>query len=99
VAGIDEGGVDRVAEGTGEAVAFEQARAASLQTVRKLDARFRTVAQRTDFRDFFNLGVEPQQVIPGQTEAADGWLGADTAMRPMPVVAVEPSGEFGGALV
>src|SRR4026209_253090 len=36
------------------------------------------------------LGVEPQQVIPGQTESADRWHGSDTAMRSMPVVSVHP---------
>src|SRR6187402_640017 len=36
------------------------------------------------------LAVEPQQVIPGQTESADRWHGSDTAMRSMPVVSVHP---------
>jgi hypothetical protein len=44
------------------------------------------------------LDVEPQQVIPGQTESADGRLGADTAMRSVPIVAVHPEWQFGGAI-
>ena len=45
------------------------------------------------------LAVEPQQVVLGKAEAADGQLGADTAMRPMPVVAMKPSRQFGCAFV
>jgi hypothetical protein len=45
------------------------------------------------------LAVEPQQVIPGQAESADGWHGADTAMRSVPIVAMQPSRQFGSALV
>ena len=45
------------------------------------------------------LAVEPQQVVPGQAESADGWLSADTAMRSVPVVAVKPSREFGGSFI
>jgi hypothetical protein len=41
--------------------------------------------------------VEPQHVVPGYGEPADWWLGADTAMRAMPIVAVQPDGQFGGA--
>jgi hypothetical protein len=37
------------------------------------------------------LAVQPQQVVPGQAESADGWLRADTAIRSMPVVAVASS--------
>jgi hypothetical protein len=54
--------------------------------------------QDSGSRPSATLAVEPQEVIPGQAEAADGWFGADTGMRAMPVVAVEPSRQFGGAL-
>ena len=45
------------------------------------------------------LAVEPQQVVLGKAEAADGRFGADAAMRPMPVVAMKPSRQFGCAFV
>ncbi len=43
------------------------------------------------------VDVEPQEVIPGQAEPADWWYRPDTAMRTMPIVAVEPSWQLGGA--
>ena len=46
-----------------------------------------------------NLAVEPQEVVLGQIETADGRFGSDTAMGPMPIVAMEPSGQFGCAFV
>jgi hypothetical protein len=42
-------------------------------------------AQRFHFQQ---LGVEPQQVIPGQAESADGWLVTDTGMTAVPVEAL-----------
>jgi hypothetical protein len=45
------------------------------------------------------LAVEPQQVVLGQAKAADGWPCADTAMRPVPIVAVKPLRQLGGAFV
>jgi hypothetical protein len=45
------------------------------------------------------LAVEPQQVVPGETESADRRSGTDTAMRPVPVVAVKPSRQFGCTFV
>jgi DNA invertase Pin-like site-specific DNA recombinase len=45
------------------------------------------------------LAVEPQEVVLGQIETADGRFGSDTAMGPMPIVAMEPSGQFGCAFV
>ena len=43
--------------------------------------------------------MEPQQVVLIQGEAADGRLGFYSAMGTMPVVAMEPCGQLGGALV
>src|SRR3984885_14167024 len=45
------------------------------------------------------LDVEPQQVVPIQCEAADGRLGADAAMRSVPIVAMKPSRQFCWAFV
>jgi hypothetical protein len=45
------------------------------------------------------LGVEPQDVIPAEAEPADWRFSSDGAMGAMPVVAVQPEGQFGGALV
>ena len=36
------------------------------------------------------LVVEPQDVVLGQAESADGCLIIDAGMRPMPVVTVQP---------
>src|SRR6267154_4351968 len=45
------------------------------------------------------LGVEPQHVVVGKAESADWWFGSYTAMGAMPVIAVKPNGQFGGAFV
>src|SRR6202163_2532506 len=45
------------------------------------------------------LAVEPQQVVLGQTEAADWRLRFYPAMRPMPIVSMKPVGQFLGAAV
>ena len=45
------------------------------------------------------LGVEPQQVVLGQTEAADWRLRFYPPVRPMPVVSMKPVGQFLGAAV
>jgi len=45
------------------------------------------------------LDVEPQQVVLGQTEAADWRLRFYPPMRPMPIVSMKPVGEFLGAAV
>jgi adenylate cyclase len=37
------------------------------------------------------LAVKPQEVVPGQTDSADGWLTCEASMWPVPVVAMEPS--------
>ena len=44
------------------------------------------------------LAVEPQQVVLGQTEAADGRIGFQATMLPMPIVAMEPVDQFGRSL-
>jgi hypothetical protein len=44
------------------------------------------------------LDVEPQQVVPGYAESADGRHGADTAMGTVPVVAVQPERKFSAAM-
>src|SRR5262249_31785042 len=45
------------------------------------------------------LDVKPQEVITGQTESADRWLACEANMRPVPVVAMEPSGQRGISLL
>src|SRR5262249_25126301 len=45
------------------------------------------------------LAVKPQEVIPGQTESADRWLACEANMRPVTVVAMEPSGQRGISLL
>jgi hypothetical protein len=50
-------------------------------------------------RGVTTLDVEPQQVVRGETESADRRSGTDTAMRPVPVVAVKPSRQFGCTFV
>jgi hypothetical protein len=45
------------------------------------------------------LAVEPQQVVPGQTEATDGRVGLQATMWPMPIVVMQPVGQFGSPLV
>jgi len=44
------------------------------------------------------LDVEPQDVILGQAEPADGRFIIDAGVRPMPVVAVQPDRELGFSL-
>jgi FAD binding domain len=44
------------------------------------------------------LDVEPQQVVLGQTEAADGRIGFQATMWPMPIVAMEPVDQFSRSL-
>jgi hypothetical protein len=46
-----------------------------------------------------DLAVKPQEVIPSQTESADRWLACEANMRPVPVVAMEPSGQRGISLL
>src|SRR5580700_3867652 len=43
------------------------------------------------------LDVEPQEVIPGEAESADWCLRFYAAVRPVPIVAVKPSWQLGGA--
>ena len=43
--------------------------------------------------------VEPQEVVLGWSDSADWGFGADAAMGSMPVVAVKPEGQLGGAVV
>ena len=45
------------------------------------------------------LAVEPQKVVLGEGESADRRFCAETTMGSMPVVAVEPGGQFGRAFV
>jgi hypothetical protein len=40
-----------------------------------------------------SLAVKPQEVVPGQTESADGRLSCEASIQPVPVVAMEPSGQ------
>ena len=44
------------------------------------------------------LGVEPQQVVPGQPDSADGRPGLETGVWPVPIVAVYPGRQMRGAL-
>ena len=41
----------------------------------------------------------PQEVVPGQAEAADGWLAAKASMGAVPVVAVLPCGQCLATLI
>ena len=45
------------------------------------------------------LAVEPQDVVLGQPESADGCFITDTAMWPVPVIAMQPAGQTRPALV
>ena|SRR6516165_5802792 len=45
------------------------------------------------------LGVEPQHVVLGQTQSADGGAGFEATMRAVPVIAMQPDWEFGGTLI
>ena len=47
---------------------------------------------------FFALAVERQQVVLGQPQSADGCIGIQASMRPVPVVSVEPCWQLVGAL-
>src|SRR5215471_7663531 len=42
-----------------------------------------------------SLAVKAQEVIPGQTESADRWLACEANKRPVPIVAMKPSGQRG----
>jgi len=46
-----------------------------------------------------NLAVEPQEVVPGQAETTDRCLCLQATMGSMPVVAMEPVGQFGGSVM
>jgi hypothetical protein len=41
-------------------------------------------------RGLGGLAVKPQEVVPGQTDAADRWPTSEASVGPMPVVAREP---------
>lgn len=43
--------------------------------------------------------VEPQQVVLGETESADGRFCVQATMRAVPVVSVQPVRQFLGALI
>src|SRR5262249_34698355 len=45
------------------------------------------------------LSVKLQEVVPIDTQAADGRRLADAGMGPMPVVAMQPNGQLGPALL
>ena len=45
------------------------------------------------------LDVEPQHVVLGQTQSADGGAGFEATMRAVPVIAMQPDWEFGGTLI
>ena len=45
------------------------------------------------------LAVEPQHVVLGQTQSADGGAGFEATMRAVPVIAMQPDWEFGGTLI
>ena len=45
------------------------------------------------------LAVEPQEVVLGLTESADGCVGLQATVWPMPVVAMEPVVQLGGSLI
>ena len=42
--------------------------------------------------------MEPQQVVPGQPDSADGRPGLETGVWPVPIVAVYPGRQMRGAL-
>jgi hypothetical protein len=44
------------------------------------------------------LDVEPQDVVLGQAESADGCLTIDTCVGPVPIVAMQPGRQFGFSL-
>ena len=43
--------------------------------------------------------MEPQQVVLGEAEATDWRVGFQATMWPMPIVAMEPIGQFSGSLI
>jgi hypothetical protein len=45
------------------------------------------------------LIVKLQEVVPGQTESADGCLFAEASMRSMPVVAMQPKWKIALSLI
>jgi hypothetical protein len=49
-------------------------------------------------RAFAELAVKLHEVIPGQGDAADGWLAAEASMRTVPVIAMQPARKFVAAL-
>ena len=48
---------------------------------------------------WLGLAVEPQHVVLGQTQSADGGAGFEATMRAVPVIAMQPDWEFGGTLI
>ena len=44
------------------------------------------------------LGVEPQQVVPGQTESADGCFSTDAGVWSVPIVSMQPDRQVFGSL-
>ena len=50
-------------------------------------------------RASLRLAVERQDVVPGETEAADGWSGLQASMRPMPIVSMQPGDQFFRSLI
>jgi hypothetical protein len=66
----------------------------------RLGLRFTNWAERwfPDAYVFVALGVEPQDVIPGQAESADGCLTIDAGVWPMPVVAARTRGRGQSAI-
>ena len=50
-------------------------------------------------KSWFARCVEPQQVVPGQADAADGWFGFWTAVWSMPIVSVQPIRQVLGAVI
>ncbi len=47
----------------------------------------------------FWLDVSPQEVVPGQAEAADWWVLVEASMGPVPVIAMQPWRECVATLV
>ena len=62
-------------------------------------ARSRRARGEPDGDDHRQLDVEPQQVVLGESEAADWRLCFYRAVRSMPVVSMQPDRQFGGASV
>ena len=72
-------------------------------TTRFADSEARLSNIETELQDIHRrldaLDVESQEVVLGQAKSGDGWLGADTGMRAMPVVAMHEEGKLLGALL